>query len=111
MNPNLNFMRYPSLTNHYAISEKNRAIYENKDKQWYATEKVDGSNISITVDLSTGEWTFGKRSTIITKDEGKPFDTLWDIVSEDDISQMKNILVSLGYPSTSLYTYPSLAPP
>lgn len=101
MNQNLNFMRYPSLTNHYAISEKNRAIYENKDKQWYATEKVDGSNISITVDLSTGEWAFGKRSTIITKDEGKPFDALWGIVSEDDISQMKNILVSLGYRGTA----------
>lgn len=101
MNPNLNFMRYPSLTNHYAISEKNRAIYENKDKQWYATEKVDGSNISITVYLSTGEWAFGKRSAIITKDEGKPFDALLGIVSEDDISQMKNILVSLGYRGTA----------
>lgn len=101
MNTKLNFMRYPSLTNHYAISEKDRAIYGNKDKQWYATEKVDGSNISITVDLSTGEWAFGKRSTIITKDEGKPFNALWDIVSEDDIYQMKNELVSLGYHGTA----------
>lgn len=97
MMQNSNFMRYPSLTNHYAISEKDRAIYENKDKQWYATEKVDGSNISITLDLGTGEWAFGKRSTLITKDEGKPFNALWDIVTEDDIYQMKNELVSLGY--------------
>lgn len=101
MNQVLNFMRYPSLTNHYAISEKDRAIYGNKDKQWYATEKVDGSNISITVDLSTGEWAFGKRSSIITKDEGKPFDVLWNIISDDDISKMKNSLVSLGYHGTA----------
>lgn len=94
-------MRYPSLTNHYAISEKDRAIYGNKDKQWYATEKVDGSNISITVDLSTGEWAFGKRSTIITRDEGKPFNALWDIVSDNDIYKMKNKLVSFGYQGTA----------
>lgn len=101
MGVNLTFMRYPSLTNHYAISEKNRAISENNGKLWYATEKVDGSNVSITLDLATGEWEFGKRSTFITKDEGKPFNSLWDIVTEDDISQMNRVLVELGYRGTA----------
>lgn len=91
------FMKYPSLTNHYAISPKSYAIINNLEEEWYATEKVDGSNISINIDLETGDWEFAKRSGIIKEDEPKPFNALWEIISASDIADMREVLVELGY--------------
>ena len=45
------FMKYPSLTNHYAISAGTRGIYAHLNSQWYATEKIDGANVSVNIDL------------------------------------------------------------
>lgn len=91
------FLKYPSLTNHYAISPKSYAIVNNLDEQWYATEKVDGSNISVNIDLNSGEWEFAKRSKVIDKDEPKPFNAIWKIISESDIEDMRLKLIELGF--------------
>lgn len=91
------FMKYPSLTNNYAISPMSYAIVNNLEEEWYATEKVDGSNISINIDLETGDWEFAKRSGIINEDEPKPFNSLWEIISPSDIADMREVLVDLGY--------------
>lgn len=91
------FLKYPSLTNNYAISPKSYAIVNNLDKQWYTTEKIDGSNISINIDLNSGEWKFAKRSRLITIDEPKPFNALWEIISKSDIEDMRLKLIELGF--------------
>lgn len=78
------FLKYPSLTNHYAIGSS-RAIVAMLEKQYYATEKVDGSNVSITINMETGEYAFGKRSGFIEEGD-KPFDDMFNLVSFEDMN-------------------------
>lgn len=81
----MKFLKYPSLTNHYKVDERNFNL------QWkmYATEKVDGSNISITIDMATGEYKFGKRSGFIKDPDEKPFNVLPELITQDDVDKMR----------------------
>lgn len=94
----LEFMRYPSLTNHYAIGQSR--VFDDhmlSGSQWVATEKVDGSNISLTIELGTGEYEFGKRSGFI-EDGDTPFTSVRDLVSAEDIDTIATGLRDyLGY--------------
>lgn len=102
--PNL-FLKYPSLTNHYAVA-KSRALSKYvmptneadlsrmyPSTLWYATEKIDGSNISINIDLDTGEWKVAKRSGLVENTpDGAPFSDVYNMVSEHDIKAIRNSL-------------------
>lgn len=80
----IDFLKYPSLTNHYAISKSSRltSAYYNKNQLWYSTEKIDGTNFS--VHISKDDVKFGKRSSFITQDD-KPFNNGISIVNNTDL--------------------------
>lgn len=61
----MKFIKYPSLTNHYAVQSK-RCIDLNKE--YIATEKIHGSNISIIVDKERNI-DVAKRSDFLTEQE------------------------------------------
>ena len=42
----MHFIKYPSLTNHYAILNKK---YINLENEYIATEKIHGANITIAI--------------------------------------------------------------
>lgn len=84
----MNFLKYPSLTNHYKVDERNFDL----NQLMYATEKIDGTNISITIDMKTGEYKFGKRSGFIKGPDEKPFNTLPDLISQEDVDTMREAI-------------------
>lgn len=77
------FYKYPSLTNHYSIKKsRSLATYLDGDKAltlFYATEKIDGSNIQLSFDSSTGEYEFYKRSGEFNM-EDKPFSEIPNLI-------------------------------
>lgn len=80
----INFLKYPSLTNHYAISKSTRIMdsYYDQSQLWYSTEKIDGTNFS--VHISKDEVKFGKRNSFINQDD-KPFNRGINIVNSTDL--------------------------
>lgn len=101
-------MKYPSLTNHYNLGklseEKLKRINE---MEWYATEKIDGSNISISIDLETGEWVFASRNREIN--ETTPtFCVLYELISEKSIQNMKMWANGLMLTTGTLHIYGEL---
>lgn len=74
----MKFIKYPSLTNHYAVQSK-RCIDLNKE--YVATEKIHGSNISIIVDKERNI-DVAKRSDFLTEQERTvtPWKTLAEYV-------------------------------
>lgn len=72
----MKFIKYPSLTNHYAVQTK-RCIDLNKE--YVATEKIHGSNISIIVDKDRNV-DVAKRSDFLTKEERTQ--TPWKTLAE-----------------------------
>ncbi|GGC74741.1 RNA ligase family protein [Enterococcus wangshanyuanii] len=69
----LNFMKYPSLVNHYAIG-KEHCIANKLDELWYSTEKIHVANASIVINRN-GEQGLAKRTSLITDDD-KQFSAL-----------------------------------
>lgn len=71
MNADL-FMKYPSLTNHYNVGKDRTlsGIMLDKTKMFYATEKVDGTNVSLNIDLKTGEFLVGSRNNPLDFSDG-----------------------------------------
>ena len=71
MNADL-FIKYPSLTNHYNVGKDRMlsGIMLDKTKMFYATEKVDGTNVSINIDLKTGEFLVGSRNNPLDFSDG-----------------------------------------
>lgn len=49
LNTEVKRLKYPSLTNHYAVG-KNRVLRGALDKLWYQTEKIHGANASFAYD-------------------------------------------------------------
>lgn len=64
----MDFLKYPSLVNHYAIGKSNRLVNRFDNILWYASEKIHGANASYALS-ATGEEYFAKRSGIINKDD------------------------------------------
>lgn len=64
----MNFLKYPSLTNHYALGKDRRIPYV-YDDVWYATEKIHGANISIVTAKGTEGVGLAKRSGFLTLDD------------------------------------------
>ena len=72
----MKFIKYPSLTNHYAVQTK-RCI--NLNKEYVATEKIHGSNISIIVDKDQNI-DVAKRSDFLSEQER--VQTPWKTLAE-----------------------------
>lgn len=95
------YLKYPSLTNHYAI--KNSRLLssylfgENKEKEFYATEKIDGSNIQLSFSTETKEYDFFKRSGNIEEDE-KPFNSIKNIITDDEVNSIIDKFIE-SYPN------------
>ena len=94
------FYKYPSLTNHYSIKKsRSLATYLDGDKAdtlFYATEKIDGSNIQLSFDSSTGEYEFYKRSGEFNLDD-KPFSEIPNLIDPATIHDIIDKYVEL-YP-------------
>lgn len=102
------FMKYPSLTNHYAISAGTRGIYAHLNSQWYATEKIDGANVSVNIDLQTGRYTFAKRTELLDMDAlEEPYTSLPEIITPEIVAGMAEKLRGLGY-TTVAHVYGEL---
>lgn len=85
------FMKYPSLTQNYnVIKSRNLSAELSTDNLWYATEKVDGTNISIHVNLETQEYVLAGRNGIIKPetDEGKMYTGLDNFLSKEFVHDL-----------------------
>ena len=76
----MKFVKYPSLTNHY-VARKKRFIH--LEDEYVATEKINGSNVSILVDQQNNI-DLAKRTAILTQEERTqgPWNTLAQFVAE-----------------------------
>lgn len=77
----MEFLKYPSLVNHYAIGKSKRLVNRFDNILWYASEKIHGANASYALS-ATGEEYFAKRSGTITEDD-KQFSMLPECVTPD----------------------------
>ena len=107
------FLKYPSLTNNYAIGKSrllsSYVVGDNRDVEFYATEKIDGSNIQLSFDTNTKEYAFFKRSGKIEPDE-KPFNSIVDIISEAEVSDIIDTFINTftEYKDTTVHIYGEL---
>lgn len=70
----MNFLKYPSLTNHYVLGKSRRILYTYNDL-WYSTEKIHGDNISIVVSKDTAE--VGQSLCLLSEGSGVRFPQEW----------------------------------
>ena len=61
----MQFIKYPSLTNHYVVHKAN---FINPDNQYVSTEKIHGSNVSIVID-NQDNIEIAKRTSFLTDHE------------------------------------------
>ena len=66
------FLKYPSLTNQYAIGKSRDFLTLYIDDTWYRTEKIDGTNIALVIEAD-GTHHFQSRNNTITDFEDKLF--------------------------------------
>ena len=104
------FLKYPSLTNHYAI-QKSRLISEYlfNGNKFYATEKIDGSNIQLSFNNSTREYAFYRRNGSFGDDEA-PFNEVYNLVTPDDVNLIIDHFNELnpGVKNTVVHVYGEL---
>jgi len=85
------YLKYPSLTNHHSIkSSRLLSSYlfgDNKEVEFYGTEKIDGSNIQLSFDTQTGEYEFYKRSGEIGEKDA-PFNDIPNIITEQEVNNI-----------------------
>lgn len=83
----MQFIKYPSLTNHYTAR---RQKFINFDDDYVSTEKIHGSNVSIIVD-NENNIEIAKRTALLTEEERtqKPWNTLAQFATEQ-----KELIVS-----------------
>lgn len=109
------FKKYPSLTNHYKVPE-DRYLKEFLVEDtplgstlFYATEKVDGTNISVSVDTSTRDYVFAGRNRFLDlNDSEKLYTDLPNIVTGDIINGMIDKLRELGFTNNVVHIYGEL---
>lgn len=76
----MQFIKYPSLTNHY-VARKQRFI--NFEDDYVSTEKIHGSNVSIIID-NQNNIEIAKRTALLTEQERaqRPWNTLAQFATE-----------------------------
>lgn len=72
MTEKLIFVKYPSLTNHYAIM-KDKTIVSYLDKPVYTTEKLHGANISIAFDKDLNYYLASRRRIVKSESDKRQF--------------------------------------
>lgn len=101
----MKFIKYPSLTNDYALGSQ-RHILAQIDQLFYASEKLDGSNVSIILD-DEDNIALAKRSGILKgKDDEKqfkPFIDFFEQYKEPIITQLKQLLIDNDAVQIHLY--------
>ena len=77
----MQFIKYPSLTNHYAILNKK---YINLENEYIATEKIHGANITIAIDKDKNI-DIAKRTAYLTPKEKThaPWNTVAEFVKKE----------------------------
>lgn len=77
----MQFIKYPSLTNHYAILNKK---YINLENEYVATEKIHGANITIAIDKDKNI-DIAKRTAYLTQKEKThaPWNTVAEFVEKE----------------------------
>lgn len=77
----MQFIKYPSLTNHYAILNKK---YINLETEYVATEKIHGANITIAIDKDKNI-DIAKRTAYLTPKEKThaPWNTVAEFVEKE----------------------------
>ena len=86
-----NFLKYPSLTNQYAMSKSRDLMRVNHEDTWYRAEKIDGSNIALVV-TPDGEHHFQTRNNVIddfTSDKFKNYSSLEAMDFTHEIEKIK----------------------
>lgn len=107
------FYKYPSLTNHYSIKKsRSLAAYIDGDKAdtlFYATEKIDGANIQLSFNASTGEYEFYKRSGAFNI-KVKPFSEIPNLIDPATIHDIldKYVEVYPEYVGSNVHLYGEL---
>lgn len=102
------FKKYPSLTNHYNVpADRTLRTYlkgeENGNILWYATEKVDGTNISVHINLLDGSYVLASRNRLIDFDahEDKMYNGLDTFINEEVVADIvKNAVYYFKNPAS-----------
>ena len=91
----MQFIKYPSLTNHY-VADKQK--YINFEDEYVSTEKIHGSNVSVIID-NLNNIEIGKRTALLTAKEKtqEPWNTLADFVIDK-----KDLILSWASPVRKL---------
>lgn len=107
----MQFIKYPSLTNHYTVHKAN---FINPNNQYVSTEKIHGSNVSIVID-NQNNIEIAKRTSFLTDHEKtvRPWNTLQNFVTENKAlilnwtEQIRNIVNNYG-PIEQIHMYGEL---
>lgn len=85
----MQFIKYPSLTNHYAILNKK---YINLETEYVATEKIHGANITIAIDKDKNI-DIAKRTAYLTPKEKAhaPWNTVSEFVEKRKITNFNMV--------------------
>ncbi len=92
MTEKLIFIKYPSLTNHYAIM-KDKTIVNYLDKPVYTTEKLHGANISIAFDKDLNYYLASRRRIVKSESDKHQFKGLIEFFTkyEDFLKQIASL--------------------
>ncbi|MDT9683436.1 RNA ligase family protein [Streptomyces sp. TRM76323] len=109
------FKKYPSLTNHYKVP-KDRYLRNFLQEGtplgstlFYATEKVDGTNISVNIDTNTGKYIFAGRNRFLDEnDSEKLYLDLPKILTDEVVNEMIDKLKQLGFDNDVVHIYGEL---
>lgn len=71
----MEFYKYPSLTNHYAI-KKDKLIMSHIEDEFYSTEKLHGANVSIIFDRDLNHELASRRRFVHSEEDKKQFSGL-----------------------------------
>lgn len=96
----MEFIKYPSLANSYKLSRQAIAM---KDMEWYATEKIHGSNVSIVLDDHLNV-KVAKRTSFLN-DQDKPFFRMNQFVEDNPrlVNQLAYFLDAVGAKQVNAY--------
>lgn len=96
----MKFLPYPSLTNHFTVPT-NHLFNTLVNIQFYASEKIDGANINISINLEHFKYLYGKRTNFLSGIDinpphnpdypdqyNLPFAELYNLISESTVKQI-----------------------
>lgn len=101
-------LKYPSLTNHNKIGSFTEEMLESiKGMDFYATEKLDGSNVSLSIDMQTLSCIWASRNREVMSDD-EQFGVLYTMFDLNNASHYLQQIKSLGYHTGTIHIYGEL---